>query len=69
MRVPGLPAAGGDRLRPRRQQRRDLPQRAGQGAGVSNCLCVNAVRESGWPATGRARERSDTDDDKQRRGC
>ena len=33
MRVPGLPAAGGDRLRPRRQQRRDLLQLAGQGAG------------------------------------
>ena len=33
MRVPGQPAAGGDRLRPRRQQRRDLPELAGQGAG------------------------------------
>ena len=33
MRVPRLPAMGGDRLRPRRQQRRDLLQLAGQGAG------------------------------------
>ena len=33
VRVPGLPGMGGDRLRPGCQQRRDLLQLAGQGAG------------------------------------
>ena len=33
MRMPGPPAMGGDRLRPGRQQRRDLPELADQGAG------------------------------------
>jgi len=32
MHLPGLAAMSGDRLRPRRQQRRDLPELAGQGA-------------------------------------
>ena len=54
MRVPGLPAMGGDRLRPRRQQRRDLPELAGQVPGATSspsAASAETTRCTGRPST------------------